>query len=417
MREFFVKSKKNRIIGALIFLVFYLAAALCFFRAYKLGRELDSQYMAERWAGESDGEFAQISCFMPADEKLQTSDINTFRTKLMSSLEEASVENTSGLPFTDCWSCESSAKVYGAYSGTADIIACGGNFFDFHPLRLVTGNYFSGDDLMQDNVLLDEDLAWLLFGGNDLEGQTVYIWNTPFRVAGVVARESDQGTEKAYQGGLGLFMSYDAFLDYGTSGSDASSSGDTSSSGSGTSSSSSASAVGITCYEVCLPDPVKNFALGAVTDGFPIGGGEIVQNTGRFGIVRLLSIIKDFSLRSIHSGVEYAYWENAARYMENKAAILLLAGLLVMQIPVLMLLSALVANLLWTARKLRENVLPEFNETVEERVRRLERRQWERRHPESRPSSDRTAADALPADGQEKGTKPESDIPEDSGLW
>ena len=40
---------------------------------------------------------------------------------------------------------------------------------------------------------------------------------------------------------------------------------------------------GISCYEIVLAEPVKNFAYNAVKDKFPIGSGEIVDNTHRSG--------------------------------------------------------------------------------------------------------------------------------------
>lgn len=377
-----LRSKSGKIILFVTTGLFIIAALVCFIYANHICTMLESQYEAERWQGDTGTEFSQLSCFVPADGKLQISDINSFRTKALTKLSEASAELESGkAPFIDCWSCESSAKVYGMYSGTADIIACGGSFFEFHPLKLVTGNYFSGDDLMQDNVLLDEDLAWLLFGGNDLEGQFVYIFNTPFRVAGVVAREDDQATEKAYSGGLGLFMSYDAFRDL--------SSGDSASQpaanaaaqqGNGMAASSAESDAGITCYEICMPNPVDGFARGVLESEFPIGAGEIVENTGRFGALKLFKIAKDFSVRSIHSGVTYSYWENAARYAENKAAILVVIGAFCALFPEILILVLLIRNLIWTNTKLAEDILPAFSEKVQESVRVRERAAWERRH-------------------------------------
>lgn len=367
------KSRKDKIIAVLLNGFFFLAAFVCALCAHRLSNLPDSQYAAERWQGEGTLKFAQISCFLPADEKLQISDINGFRTKVAGALSEASIDLSAGIPFIDCWSCEGSAKVYGAYSGTADLIACGGDFFTFHPLKLVSGNYFSGDDLMQDNVLLDEDLAWLLFGGNDLEGQFVYIYNTPFRVAGVVAREGDQATEKAYQGGMGLFMSYQTYYDLNVGSASGMSEDGTDPD--------SVSNVGITCYEVCLPDPVKGFARSLVEEHFPLDRGETVVNTGRFHLKNILSVLRDFSLRSMHSGVEYSYWENAARYTESKVAILLLAAALLCLLPFLMAVTVIVLNLMWTNRKLRDVLVPKLAESTEERVRQIQRKQWERKHP------------------------------------
>ena len=36
----------------------------------------------------------------------------------------------------------------------------------------MSGSYFQEGDLMQDLVLLDEELAWILFGSSDLQGLT-----------------------------------------------------------------------------------------------------------------------------------------------------------------------------------------------------------------------------------------------------
>lgn len=375
------KTKKEKIISAIINGLFFLAALVCFLCAYRFTRVLDSQFEAERWKGEDELDFCQISCFLPADGRLSVKDIDGFRSKMMQKLDEASVDLSSGIPFVDCWSCEDSAKVYGMYSGSASVIACGGSFFDFHPLRLVTGNYFSGSDLMQDNVLLDEDLAWLLFGGNDLEGQVVYLYNLPFRVAGVVARESDQASDKAYSGGLGLFMSYDAYTDI-CSAADGNSS-ELSAVSDGAESSGSPGSSGISCYEVCMPDPVSGFAYGVVESEFPIGKGEIVVNTGRFSLGSLISITKDFSLRSIHDGAAFSYWENAARYAENKAAILLVVGLVLLLFPVIITLVLAVRSVVLVGNKLREDILPGIKEKVEESIRGRQRKRWEKKHGKS----------------------------------
>ena len=82
--------------------------------------------------------------------------------------------------------------------GEASAIAVGGNFFDFHPIRLLNGTYLAESDLMKDRVLLDEDLAWLLFGGTDLQGMPMEINGVPFVVGGVVQREQDFASRRAY---------------------------------------------------------------------------------------------------------------------------------------------------------------------------------------------------------------------------
>jgi hypothetical protein len=53
-------------------------------------------------------------------------------------------------------------------STEANVVAAGGDFFVFHPIKMLSGYYFSPDDLMQDRVVIDEDLAWQLFGSKNV---------------------------------------------------------------------------------------------------------------------------------------------------------------------------------------------------------------------------------------------------------
>lgn len=73
----------------------------------------------------------------------------------------------------------------------------GGEWFSFHPLTLRSGSYINEDSLMHDQVLLDEKLAWQIFGSYELAGMTVTIGDKPFVVAGVVAIESDKASQKS----------------------------------------------------------------------------------------------------------------------------------------------------------------------------------------------------------------------------
>ena len=351
-------EKKHNTPLILVVIVLVLLALLCVGRAYYCTKVLSSQYAYERWQGDGELKFSQVSCFLPADGKLQLSDIYTFRLAMLSKFSEASIDTSSGYQFTDCWSCSGSGKVYGERNdGTASIIAVGGNYFLFHPLQLVSGSYITEDDLMKDNILLDEDLAWLLFGGDDLEGMTVHLFGMPFRIAGVVARESDFASEKAYNAGMGLYMSYDTYIDL-----------------------SGEENAGITCYEVCLPNPVSGFALGVVQDKFPIGKGTIVENRGRFGFWKLMNIVRTLPERSIHEGASYPYWENAARYAETSAAIFLALAILLALWPELLFLFYFIANLRWTGSRLSEDLLPAAQENAQEAIRRRQRKAWERKH-------------------------------------
>lgn len=99
--------------------------------------------------------------------------------------------------------------------GRAEVRATGvgGEWFSFHPLTLRSGSYINEDSLMHDQVLLDEKLAWQIFGSYELAGMTVTIGDKPFVVAGVVAIESDKASQKSYDATGEVFLHFDALLE------------------------------------------------------------------------------------------------------------------------------------------------------------------------------------------------------------
>ena len=351
------RSKKERIALLIMCAALTLAAAVCFLGALFLGGELDSQRAAERWKGEGELEFRQLSCFVPVDEKLSLNQIYQFRTDLMKRLHEAALDADSDQTlFVDAWSCTGKALASTELGkGDASVIAVGGDFFQFHPLRLLSGSYFREGDLMQDLVLLDEELAWILFGSTDLQGLTMKIDGVPFQIAGVIQREQDFASQKAYTAGMGLYMSFDAWKSLHET-------------------------AGITSYELVLAEPVKNFAVNFTREKFPIGHGEIVVNSGRFRMGRLLGLVAQFGTRSMQKlGVLLPYWENAARCMEDYCALLCFLGWLFILVPAIVLTVTLFRLLRRGKERLTDEVLPGWRDNAEEFVRVRRRRRWEKR--------------------------------------
>ena len=352
------KHKRRRLLLLLGCLVLCLAAAACFLTQAVLGGMLDSQYAAERWQGDSGTPYSQISCFVPVDGRLDQNQIYQFRTELMKKLHEAALDTDSEETlFVDAWSCTGKAlTTTDLGKADANIIAVGGNFFQFHPLRLLSGSYIQEGDLMQDRVLLDEELAWILFGSSNLQGLTLKINGVPFVISGVIEREQDFASRKAYTAGMGLYMSYDAWK-------------------------SLSETAGVTTYELVMAEPVKGFAVNFVREKFPIGQGEIVENTGRFGMGRLLWLVTQFGSRSMQKlGVLLPYWENAARCMEDYCSLLCFLGWLCLLIPMIVLTVTMIRLLKRGKEKLTEELLPALGENLEEAVRKRQRRRWEKKH-------------------------------------
>lgn len=308
-------------------------ALVCMGIQTALAGRLLSQHAAERWRGEADMKFRQLSAFMTEKGGKTENDVYTFRQTLLGKFTEASLETPeNGALFCDAWSGESSVRINSDKTGTeAQVLGVGGEYFLFHPLTLLSGSYLTEHDASPDRVLLDKELAWKLFGGYDLAGMTVEINGTPYVVAGVVERESDKASEKAYDGGAGLYMPFAslAALDENLK---------------------------ISCYEVVLPDPVDDFAENLMKDNFKLEG-ELRMNTGRFRAGSVLKLLRQFGTRSIHSSaLSYPYWENAARYYEDWCALLTALAVLLLLAPTALALVMLVRCILWGRKRLKSTV-------------------------------------------------------------
>ena len=196
---------------------------------------------------------------------------------------------------------------------------------------------------MDDLVVLDEETAWKLFGGTDLTGMSMTINGQPFVVSGVIAREDDFATKKAYSGEGGIFLSYSALsrlLEETT----------------------------VTCYELVMPDPISGYARNLVKENFSVGTGDIVENSSRYTLGHLWEVIRDFGNRSMRTnGVMYPYWENAARLTEDYAALLLvLAGLFAFY-PACFALVNLIRYVIRTYRFAKARIPEKVEAAVEKR--------------------------------------------------
>ena len=345
-----------------------LICAFCLWRLWAAANLLPSQQAAQRWKGGSGRDFAQISCFMPATEQLTPDGLYRFRSDMFQKLKAASydIENDKGL-YLDAWSAFGTAKVsVGRRIGDVQLAAVGGNFFDFHPLHLLSGSYLRPDDVMDDRVLLDKETAWLLFGAVDVAGMSFSLNGMPVVAAGVYEHERDAFSRAAYGDDMRVYMSFSAWRRLLSDDSERSKDDPP-----------------VSCYELVMAEPVKGFAYGSATEKFPVRSAMVVENTYRFEPERLLRLIKNASTRSMQTGVVYVpYWENAARAAEDRAALWLLAAIITGVFPIALLLYALIRSAVRGKKKLEDDVLPEARARSRELLREQSRRRWERRHPD-----------------------------------
>ena len=334
------------------------ASVVCFGMWQYFSNLLDSQKAAERWQGDGDLKFSQITCFLPADQMIGLREISTFRNAVVKKLQDAALDVKENPNLVlDAWSTSTKLYTSGEHGrGEASVIAVGGDYFDFHPLRLLSGDYIRQSDLMKDRIVLGEEVAWLLFGGTDLAGMTMKLNGTPYVIAGVVEQEQDRASKMSNSDGLDLYMSYDALL---TIDKDAK----------------------INCYELLMANPVRSFALSTVNEKFPIGRGEFVCNTERYGYAKLMNQVFHFGSRgSQTSGAVLPYWENAARMTEDWGALCCYLGTCLLLLPLVILVTLVLQSGKQVKKKLEDDILPDLSEKAQEAIRKGQRRRWERRH-------------------------------------
>jgi len=296
-------------VNALLFIAFIICLSL----TSSIKSSLRSQQAAETWRGQSGERFAQLSVFFPDTAAFTSESVLLFRRSLDTALVNASIDTPQGrILYTDAWSAEYTVSLVDSrgFPVSANATAIGGDFFLFHPYFLKSGSYLSPNDVMHDRVILDEELAWRLFGSSNLEGFEVLINARPFQVAGVISRESDTASTKAYTAGAGLFMTLEALAEL------------------------TETEINITCYEIVMPNPITGFALKTMTDQIPSTDVKIIENSARYSMSNSFEIIRSFGERSMRTyPITYPYWENAARYTEDWLALILILSFLFITFP------------------------------------------------------------------------------------
>ena len=380
----FVRDKKKVTLSLLCLLLLLLFGVLGVVNSHIISG-LTDQLGADRWS--QDMRMAQVSLFLTQDQKITEDDIKRFEYILERKLLDAGVTDRSddkddaltGPKIIDTIGID---EMYGnqepasseedgignlytvAYcaQGTATLsyedrilenaaaIGAGGDFFIFHPLTLVSGTYFDGDDLMKDKVVIDEDTAWQLFGSTDIIGQSVMISGVPHYISGVVKKEAGKLYEAAGLSKSYVYMSYDSLSRYGKTLSGVVESKEISEDGA------TANDGGINCVEVLCPNPVKGLALKLSKESLVSDENVVVaiDNTDRFSAISLFAVLKSFFTRSMWGkAIFYPYWENVARGYEDILALILLIRTIALLI-VVVIATITIINLYrhkkWTVR-------------------------------------------------------------------
>ncbi|MBQ5319204.1 MAG: ABC transporter permease [Oscillospiraceae bacterium] len=295
-------------ISVLLFVIMTLIAA-------GIEKSLPDQQTVGRWS-DKDNRYSQVSVFTESMSSINIDGIFTARVDIEKRLVENSLvsEKANARIWVDAFSSnQGKLTVTSAYGNAeAETIITGGDFFLFHPLELISGYYYSEDNLMHDRILIDENLAWQLYGASDIQGKPVIIGSKYYYIAGVFKNSSNSDVEKVSGNVPTMFMPYQGYEILGNT-------------------------PYFSCYEACLPNPVTGLALKIVTDSVPVKetNSVIVENSERYSLKNKFGIIQNFGMRSVKdNAVVYPYWENAARITEDKSALVLVFQLIGLIIPI-----------------------------------------------------------------------------------
>ena len=335
-------TKKSKIIYLSVIVILCVCVMMINLLRNSITSRIYDQREGQRWSGEV--RCGQVSMFFSESygvnkDKVTEYEYNINKGLIADGYQESSANLEDGSAvWTDCYSAMGSIAVTrNNRTVNAVAIGIGGDFFQFHPMQIVSGNYFNPDSVMKDYCMLDEDLAWQLFGSNDIVGESITLGGVPHYIAGVLKRDSGKYVKAAGLNFPTIYLSYESLATYGTidsavlatdgslgSVSEKKSSDDEDESGNSDINTDSS---GIICMEVVMPNPVDNYARNFLIEklGLDTTKVEVVDNTSRYENGNLFDVISKFHLRGMQiKPLIFPYWENNARAHENIMALLLI---------------------------------------------------------------------------------------------
>ena len=310
------KIRIKHIVLAVVNLAAIIAMIVLTFAGKRLAGSQRYNYAAERWT-QGEGGYTQVSCFFSEDSGFTRDNILPVRLSVKNTLKTVAVTDER---CPDAYSVPLGRFVVTcdtACFSQAEVTAASGEFFMFRCFDLLSGNYFSDRDIMQDGTVIDRTLAFSLYGSDDVVGMNIYINNVSFKIAGVIddpqtkyERECAGNYPKAY-------ISYSKAAELaGTE-----------------------TFTKVTCYECIVPDPVDGFGYRAVSDVFRDsyeGKLLLVNNTERFTPSVRVKALKNLSRSGVRDdSVRLPYWENASRIVEHKLTVIYSVGRALLAVPVL----------------------------------------------------------------------------------
>lgn len=320
-------SKKQWLCGGAALLSLAVFGVLTAVSAY-LSALHEAQNAASRWEMDGDVPYVQMSAFLTQDASLTSDTLQYIRETVDSSMRTASLQAPEGARlWYDAYSTPVGIEMASGtkrYEAQAQVTAVGGDFFLLHAPKLLDGSFLLESDLMKDRVVLDETLAWQLFGSPNVEGMLVTINQRTYPVAGVVAAEDDYASRKAYGEVPRMYIPFDLYAEWQEE------YGDT--------------AV-ISCYEMVLPSPVRNYGKNAFIQAVGAENNPTMltmENSARHTLAGRWANLRNLhDMLVVSKNLAYPHWENAARMIDFDLAMLLAGQIIFLVFPVYIFLVLL----------------------------------------------------------------------------
>ncbi len=324
-----VRSFLRKLFRALPFVFAGLALLCIVISAIQITRLKEfqyDQYAAERWAGDSGNPYRQVSVigrgqlqssgsaalFIDSGVSLNKETITELRNTISGIITTAesqkkdndpdAPQKSSGRAWVDAYYAEAKSiirvTVDGQETGVSTesrITGVSGYYYLFHPRQILSGSFLAEVPIDGQTIVLNEQLAWLLFKSNDIQDQTVMIGMREYTIIGVV-REPDRNADRT--AGFDeprAYMYFDELALMNQPVGEPKESFENQEAGSYYSSGEGEIGPGdlaIFCYEAVLSDPIDGIALNdlktALTTYNPSEGNfYFVNHTDRFGLLRI----------------------------------------------------------------------------------------------------------------------------------
>ena len=319
-------SKKGLLLTAVfacIMVVFLLLFGITEWICGNMTADLDALNGGERWSAAGE-EYATLVMHTDDNTALSEYEVESYVSSIDKALEEAAVTSSDrGSIWAYSFYGEGNLQLKGPKSSaTANVMYVGGSFFTFHPLEFLYGSPFTYDPTLPDGVVLDEDLAWRLFGTLNVVGMEIP-WNERvLTVTGIVAKERNSDAyEKAYGDMPRMYMSYYGYKE------------------------GSYTEGGFITFEATVPNPVDGFADGIFRNAVQIREDSMIlkENSSRYTFLNRCRIIPTLPYMGRRiDRIVYPYFENELQTVDFHTALWTLTGLICLGIGVLSFLTALI---------------------------------------------------------------------------